>query len=156
MLINFTVAESPSRFLKHVHRTKTTTVKMTGKETAAGGSAMTDTQLKFVASMMRNMQSKPDIDWDKVASEHGMTAKSARERHRILSLKFGWNAKSGGDGDSPGPKTPKKAAGVTKRTGRFGDSAKKARGKKAAAENVEDSTDDLGKGDCEMDDAGEA
>lgn len=86
-----------------------------------------------------------------------MTAKSAKERHRVMSNKFGWNAKSDGDGDSPDPKTPKKkSAGVTKRTGRVGDSAKKGKGKKAAPQDDEDSADDLGKGDSEMNDAGDA
>lgn len=69
-----------------------------------------------------------------------MTPKSAKERHRIMSIKFGWNAKSGGDEDDSGPKAPaKKAAGVTKRTGRVGDLVKKGRGKKAAVRDDEDS-----------------
>lgn len=79
-----------------------------------------------------------------------MTPKSAKERHRVMSNKFGWNAKPGGDGDSPIPKTPSKkptAGGVTKRAGRVGDSAKKGKGKKAAVQEDEGSAD----GESEMD-----
>lgn len=36
---------------------------MTGKESASGGGAtLTDAQMKFLASMMKNSKSKPDID----------------------------------------------------------------------------------------------
>lgn len=84
-----------------------------------------------------------------------MTAKSARERYRILSHKLGWNAKPGGsEGEIASPKTPKKAAGVSKRTGRVGDSAKKGRGKKTAA--MQNDADDMGKGDSDLDTAGDA
>lgn len=66
-----------------------------------------------------------------------------------MSNKFGWNAKPGSDGDGPVPKTPaKKPAGVTKRAGRVGDSAKKGKGKKAAVQDDEGSAE----GGSEMDD----
>lgn len=81
-----------------------------------------------------------------------MTPKSAKERQRVMFNKFGWNAKPGGEGDSPVPKTPaKKPAGVTKRAGRVGDSAKKGKGKKASVQDDEGTAE----GESEMDD-GEA
>ncbi|KAJ4386668.1 hypothetical protein N0V93_009566 [Gnomoniopsis smithogilvyi] len=130
---------------------------MAGKESAAGdGATLTEAQLKFLASMMKNTKSKPDIDWDQVAAEFGMTVKSARERHRVMSNKFGWNAKSGGDGLSPSPKTPKKSAGVTKNTGRVGGSAKKGKGKKAVVQDDEGSADEVDHGEAEMNGTGEA
>lgn len=65
-----------------------------------------------------------------------MTSKSARERYRILAIKLGWNKSEGSGSDCPA--TPKKPAGVTKRTGKVGDSAKKSKGgKKATKQQVD-------------------
>lgn len=88
-----------------------------------------------------------------------MTSKSAKERYRLLAIKLGWSAKNGGDGESSAvPKTPKKPAGVAKRTGRVGDSGKKGKGKgkKAAVQSDEESTADVVQGESEVDELGEA
>lgn len=87
-----------------------------------------------------------------------MTPKSAKKRHRIMSIKFGWNAKSDADGDSPGPKAPaKKPAGVTKRAGRVGDVVQKGKGKKiAAVQDDDDVVDDSVDVKPEMDMHGDA
>lgn len=97
------------------------------------------------------------IQWDAVVSEiGGLTVKSAKERYRLMAIKFGWNKESTGGGTSsnnddgevtnsgnitasPAPATPRKrGGGVTKKQGRVGDSAKKGRGrKKAVLQSVE-------------------
>lgn len=84
-----------------------------------------------------------------------MTSKSAKERYRLLAIKLGWNAKSGGEGECPGPKTPRKTAGVTKNTGRVGNSGKKGRGKKIDVQNDDENDGDVVKGESGMDSAGE-
>lgn len=87
--------------------------------------APTETDMKFIKSMMQNMRAKPDVDWDAVAA--GMTLKGARcakERFRQISIKYGWNTKSssprgqgeGDEGAATGPNTPASTRKVTKRT----------------------------------------
>jgi hypothetical protein len=105
--------------------------------------------------------------WDAVVAEiGGLTVKSAKERYRLMAIKFGWNkdstASGGGgtestndDGEStnngnavapPAPATPRKrGGGVTKKQGRVGDSAKKGRGrKKAVSQSVEQEAENSG------------
>lgn len=77
---------------RHLKRPKLTnaaevpTAKMTGKESAPSGSTtLTDTQLKFLASMMKNAKSKPDIDISMPYIPDGSRA-SKREEKRSISL----------------------------------------------------------------------
>ncbi|KAL1859754.1 hypothetical protein Daus18300_009476 [Diaporthe australafricana] len=100
---------------------------------------LNEAQTSFLTLLMKNIKTKPDIDFDAVAQELGITPKSAKERFRLLSIKMGWN-------DGPkGPSTPQKHSGVTKRAaGRVG--AKGGKGKKAdnATPDGADDPDELG------------
>ncbi|PSR75440.1 hypothetical protein BD289DRAFT_487126 [Coniella lustricola] len=119
---------------------------------------MNEAQVRFLASMMKNNRAKLDVDWDAVVAEiGGLTVKSARERYRVMAIKFKFNKEGGGGGGggsghgsstttndnddaeytegpnvASSPATPRKArgGGVAKNKGRIGDSAKKARGRK--------------------------
>ncbi|KAJ0123504.1 hypothetical protein J7T55_011969 [Diaporthe amygdali] len=105
---------------------------------------LNEAQTSFLALLMRNIQTKPDIDFDAVAKELGINTKSAKERFRLLSIKMGWK-----DGPKT-PSTPKKPTGVTKRTpGKVGTNSAKKGGKgkmqEPATPNGDDDSDELGK-----------
>ncbi|KUI73577.1 hypothetical protein VM1G_09270 [Cytospora mali] len=91
----------------------------------------TEKQINLLAIIMQNIEEQPKINWEAVASQASLkNDRVAKEMYRQMCKKFGWN-KTGGQPTNPGLTcgTPSK---VTKNTGRVG-SAKKARGKKAAA-----------------------
>ncbi|KKY32252.1 hypothetical protein UCDDA912_g07793 [Diaporthe ampelina] len=96
---------------------------------------LNEAQTNFLALLMRNIKSKPDIDFDAVAEELGITPKSTKERFRLLSIKMGWK---------DGPSTPKKPTGVTKRTpAKVGSAKKVGKGKaEAMTPDVADDSDD--------------
>lgn len=107
------------------------------KNTEADGSAtsLSETETRFLKAMFDHMNSRPDIDWDKVATDLGMTAKSAKERFRVLGKRHNWGtsaAGAGGSNGSPakGPLTPKNASKVAKKATpqKKGIARKKVRG----------------------------
>jgi len=54
--------------------------------------ALTQNEYSFIGSMLRHMNSRPDIDWDGVAQDCGLKdAKCTKERYRQMSVKHGWN-----------------------------------------------------------------
>ncbi|POS76750.1 hypothetical protein DHEL01_v204863 [Diaporthe helianthi] len=97
---------------------------------------LSEAQTKFFAILMRNIKGKPDIDFDAVSKELGITQKSAKERFRLLSVKMGWK---------DGPPTPKKPTGVAKRT-----PAKVGGGRRAGKNKAEPTTDDRDDSDDEV------
>src|SRR3569833_1427579 len=52
--------------------------------------------LRFIRAVMENMDGRPDVDWAKVAEEYGDTKddKQAKEKYRVLAIKFGWNGQT--------------------------------------------------------------
>ncbi|KAH8762034.1 hypothetical protein F5883DRAFT_646825 [Diaporthe sp. PMI_573] len=104
---------------------------------------LNEAQTNFLALLMRNINSKPDIDFEAVAKELGINEKSAKERFRLLSIKMGWK---------DAPNTPKKPTGVTKRTpAKLGSGKKGGRGKVVTPDNRDDSDEEVKK----MDDSDE-
>ncbi|KAG8168258.1 hypothetical protein KVR01_003947 [Diaporthe batatas] len=97
---------------------------------------LNEAQTKFLAILMRNVKGKPDIDFDAVSKELGITQKSAKERFRLLSVKMGWK---------DGPSTPKKPTGVTKRT-----PSKVGGGKRAGKDKAQLTPDDRDESDEEV------
>ncbi|KAI3398557.1 hypothetical protein diail_8902, partial [Diaporthe ilicicola] len=98
----------------------------------------TSNDVSFLALLMKNAKSKPDIDFDAVAKELKITPKSAKERFRLLGIKLGWKD------DPKSPSTPKKPTGVTKRaSAKVGTKSaqKGGKGKKAEAATTQDADD---------------
>ncbi|CAN8100570.1 unnamed protein product [Discula destructiva] len=117
---------------------------MTGKESAAGGAnTLTDAQMRFLASTMKNQKTKPDVNWDAVAAESGgVTVKAVKERYRIMAIKFGWNS-SNKSSEASASSQKKPTAGVAKRVGRVGAAGKNAKGKNTAAVEEASSEDNV-------------
>lgn len=81
------------------------------------GRSATDADLKFIDAIFSNLVSRPDVDWEAVASTLGLKdTKCTKERWRQIKNKFSW------DDDRSAASTPKSK--VTKRTPR---STKKAK-----------------------------
>ncbi|KAF4877338.1 hypothetical protein K4K54_001329 [Colletotrichum sp. SAR 10_86] len=115
------------------------------KNTEAEGSAtaLSETETRFLKAMFDHMNSRPDIDWDKVATDLGMTAKSAKERFRVLGKRHNWGtsaASAGGGNGSPakGPLAPKNASKVAKKA----TPQKKGIARKKTKKDIEESDGD--------------
>ncbi len=100
----------------------------------------TDGEMRILKAIFANMNSKPDVDWDAAASAASLgNAKSIKERYRQMTVRLGWNSKSGGGGDgNSAPSTPKNVKAspskVVKRSG--------GRKKKAIAEDEDEELDE--------------
>ncbi|AEO61782.1 hypothetical protein MYCTH_96681 [Thermothelomyces thermophilus ATCC 42464] len=81
-----------------------------GQAGAVSGSTIngivpTHLETKFAFALVSQFKSKPDIDWDQVATIMGMSKKSAIERWRVMRIKFGitFNDEAGdGAAETPG------------------------------------------------------
>lgn len=70
----------------------------------ASADGLTPAENKFIKTMFDNMTTRPDADWNKVASDLGLKdAKCAKERFRQISNRHGWGS-SAGSGTSPAKK----------------------------------------------------
>ncbi|KAL0940999.1 uncharacterized protein CTRU02_203762 [Colletotrichum truncatum] len=110
--------------------------------------ALNEAESRFVKSMFDHMVSRPDINWDEVGEDLGMTAKSAKERFRTLSKRHNWSGNgsiAGGGGNSPSGKAkgtlgPKNANKVAKKATpkKKGVARKKTKAEPAESDNDED------------------
>ncbi|KAF0330930.1 hypothetical protein GQ607_001799 [Colletotrichum asianum] len=108
-----------------------------------GATALSETETRFLKAMFDHMNSRPDIDWDKVATDLGMTAKSAKERFRVLGKRHNWGTSTAGAGSgngSPakGPLAPKNASKVAKKA----TPQKKGIARKKTKKDIEESDGD--------------
>ncbi|GKT78731.1 hypothetical protein ColTof4_11154 [Colletotrichum tofieldiae] len=61
--------------------------------------SFTQNEALFVKALFDSMNSRPDVDYDKVAATMGLAnAKSARDKFRIISKKHGWSSTDGSGG----------------------------------------------------------
>ncbi|KAK2032279.1 hypothetical protein LX32DRAFT_690985 [Colletotrichum zoysiae] len=92
--------------------------------------SLNENETLFVKAIFDSMNTRPDVDFDKVAEITGLAnAKSAKDKFRVISKKHGWSSTdgSGGAASSPskGPlganttakvkKTPVKKKGIAQR-----------------------------------------
>ncbi|KZL82135.1 hypothetical protein CI238_07586 [Colletotrichum incanum] len=58
--------------------------------------SFTQNEALFVKALFDSMNSRPDVDYDKVAATMGLAnAKSARDKFRVISKKHGWSSTDG-------------------------------------------------------------
>ena len=111
---------------------------MPGKA-AVKATNITETDMNFLDTLFGSLSEKPDFDWDAIAKGCNLaSAKGAREKFRILSVKRGWF-----QGKNPG------GAAATNTSGGVAGSkvekkypAKRAAAKKVVKEEPEDDDDD--------------
>ncbi|KAF9877735.1 hypothetical protein CkaCkLH20_04870 [Colletotrichum karsti] len=117
---------------------------------SSSSSSLNEGDSRFIKAMFDNMNSRPDIDWDKLGKDMSMTPKSAKERLRKMSKRYNWNTDSGGSsGGSPaktkGPLAPKNTGKVAKTgTPKKGTAQKKGKSKKDESDDDEDISSKLG------------
>ncbi|KAK1594964.1 uncharacterized protein LY79DRAFT_702159 [Colletotrichum navitas] len=107
--------------------------------------SLNENETVFVKAIFDSMNSRPDVDFDKVAAITGLAnGKSARDKFRVISKKHGWSSTdgSGGGASSPskGPLSANTAAKVKKTPIKKKGTAQ--RKKKAKAEEPEESDAD--------------
>lgn len=73
---------------------------------------------RFIKAMFDNMNSRPDIDWDKLSAETSMTPKSAKERLRVMGKRYNWNTNGSGGGGGGGSPAKSKGALAPKNNGK--------------------------------------
>ncbi|KAK2066048.1 hypothetical protein LY76DRAFT_599781 [Colletotrichum caudatum] len=92
--------------------------------------SLNENETLFIKAIFDSMNSRPDVDFDKVAGFMGLAnAKSAKDKFRIISKKHGWSSTDGSGGATPSPskgalsanttakvkKTPVKKKGIAQR-----------------------------------------
>ncbi|GJC85716.1 hypothetical protein ColLi_08554 [Colletotrichum liriopes] len=93
--------------------------------------SFTQNEALFVKALFDSMNSRPDVDYDKVAATMGLAnAKSARDKFRIISKKHGWSSTDGSGGGAAS--SPAKGALGAKNT------AKAKKEESAESDNDED------------------
>ncbi|KAK1965276.1 hypothetical protein LY78DRAFT_712919 [Colletotrichum sublineola] len=107
--------------------------------------SLNENETLFVKAIFDNMNSRPDVDFDKVAKVLGLAnAKSAKDRFRVISKKHGWSSfdGSGGAASSPskGPLSANTTAKVKKTPVKKKGTAQ--RKKKAKAEPADSDADE--------------
>lgn len=82
------LTRAPSRKLHHTmaQTPKKNAAVPAGDDSASGQSAInghvpTASEMKFIFTLVSNLKSKPDFDWEKIAANGGLTKKSKLESH---------------------------------------------------------------------------
>ncbi|KXX81211.1 hypothetical protein MMYC01_201377 [Madurella mycetomatis] len=75
------------------HTPKKNAAVPAGDDSASGQGAInghvpTASEIKFIFTLINNLKSKPDFDWETIAANGGLTKKSAQERWRVLRIKY--------------------------------------------------------------------
>ncbi|KDN62177.1 hypothetical protein CSUB01_00882 [Colletotrichum sublineola] len=76
--------------------------------------SLNENETLFVKAVFDNMNSRPDVDFDKVAKVLGLAnAKSAKDRFRVISKKHGWSSFDGSGGAASSPSKGPLSANTT-------------------------------------------
>ncbi|SPO05748.1 uncharacterized protein DNG_08435 [Cephalotrichum gorgonifer] len=108
-------------------------------------------EMRFIAAFFSNMQSKPDVDWDKVAIDAGLKgSRCARDRFRQILTKHKFNSASPTASPRQGKKAGDEEVAATAPANTPAKVVKKrAPRKKAVKKNEEDEEDEGGKAKVE-------
>ncbi|TKW53387.1 hypothetical protein CTA1_11550 [Colletotrichum tanaceti] len=112
----------------------------------SGTANFTENEVTFVKAVFDSMNSRPDVDFDKVANIMSLAnAKCAKDRFRIISKKHGWSSTAGAGGASPskGALGAKNTAKVMKTPTKKKGVAQKKKNTKKESSSESDNDDDV-------------